>query len=367
MINYKDLMRNPLKNSEVYVAGGFKSGLINPNAIRLNANENPYGPSPMAIEAMKKQLPKGAYYPGEMMMAFKEKLSTYLGFGIENINLYNGSGSAINAMGDLFLNPGDEVLICSPTYMQYYDLPSHYAATLVEVPAINGLYTDLDAMYKAITPKTKLIFICNPNNPTGTILPHGKLEKFINSIPKNIICVVDEAYFDWIEIPDYKSAMSLINDDTSLIVLRTFSKIYGMAGIRMGYAVANKELSATISMSANMFYSNRIAAAGAMASLEDVDFYKMVYKNNKTQRKYISKQLEEMGCDVIQSQTSFIYFNPHADTTRIIEELENRFIFIRKFDFPYLRVSIGKPEQNQAFLDAMKEILDMLKNDVKTA
>lgn len=361
MIKYKDLMRNPLKDSEVYVAGGFKMGLKNPKAIRLNANENPFGPSPKAIEAMTAQLPKGSYYPGDMMLEFKTSLAAFLGFEIENINLYNGSGSAINAMGDLFLNPNDEVIICSPTYMQYYDLPSHYGAKLVEVPAIDGLYTDLDAMYNAITEKTKLIFICNPNNPTGTVLPAGKLELFLKKLPKNIICIVDEAYFDWIDIPAYKSAMSLINDDTPVIVLRTFSKIYGMAGIRMGYAVANKELSTTISMSANMFYSNRIAAAGALASIADKEFYNIVYQNNKEQRIYISEKLTEMGCDIVPSQTSFIYFNPHADTAKIMEELESRFIFIRKFEYPYLRVSIGKPEQNQAFLDAMKEILKDMK------
>ncbi|MBQ0051651.1 MAG: histidinol-phosphate transaminase [Treponema sp.] len=361
MIDYKNLMRDPLKDSTVYVAGGFKLALKDPRAIRLNANENPFGPSPVAKEAMTKQLERGSYYPGDIMYDFKNHLAEFLNMETANLNLYNGSGSAINAMGDLFLNPGDEVLICSPTYMQYYDLPSHYAAKLVEVPAKDGLYTDLDAMYAAITPKTKLIFVCNPNNPTGTLLENGKLAEFVAKLPKNIICVVDEAYFDWVTAPDYKSAVSLVSDENSLVVFRTFSKIYGMAGIRMGYAVSNKALSSTISMSAGMFYSNRIAAAGAMASIDDLEFYKKVKDNNTEQRKYLSEEMNKMGIDVVPSQTSFIYFNPHADNEKIMAALEEKFIFIRRFDDPYLRVSVGKPEQNQIFLDALKEILADLK------
>ena len=139
-----------------------------------------------------------------------------------------------------------------------------------------------------------------------------------------------------------------------------------MAGIRMGYAVANEKITAAIASSSNIFYSNRIAAAGAMASIADKDYYNKVYKNNKEQRDYLIAEMTKMGCDVVPSQTSFVYFNPHADNEMIMKELDARYIFIRKFDDPYLRVSIGKPEQNQAFLDALKEILNLSK-DKKTA
>jgi len=356
-MDYTELLRDPIKSSGVYVAGGFKPGLTDPRAVRLNANENPFGPSPKAIQAMSTELYKGAYYPGDVLRAFKSSLAEHLDVTTENLTLYNGSGSAINAMGDLFLNPGDEVLISSPTYMQYYDLPGHYGAKLVEVPAIDGLYTNLNGLLDAITEKTKMIFICNPNNPTGTLLPKGKLELFVSKLPKDIICVVDEAYMDWIDDKSYESAINLTTPENSVIVLKTFSKIYGMAGIRMGYAVANKALSAVIASSANIFYSNRIAAVGAMASITDKSYYKKVYLNNKTQREWLTSEMKEMGFDVIPSQTSFIYFNPHADCSMIMTELEARFIFIRKFDDPYLRVSIGLPSQNKAFIDALKDIL----------
>lgn len=365
-MNYTELLRDPIKTSGVYVAGGFKPGLTDPRAIRLNANENPFGPSPKSIEAMADELHRGQFYPGDVLRAFKAKLAVFAGVSPENLTLYNGSGSAINAMGDLFLNPDDEVVISSPTYMQYYDLPGHYGAKLVEVPALDGLYTNLEGILEAITEKTKIIFICNPNNPTGTLLPKGTLKAFISKLPKHVICIVDEAYIDWIDEPDYMSAISLVNDETNLIVFRTFSKIYGMAGIRMGYAVSNTALSQAIASSANIFYSNRIAAAGAMASIADKEFYDKVYLNNKTQRKYLISEMEKMGFDVVPSQTSFIYFNPHSDNEKIMEELDARFIFIRRFTDPYLRVSIGRPEQNQAFLDAIKEIVESI-SKAKTA
>jgi len=357
MVDYTELLREPIKSSGVYVAGGFKPGLTDPKAIRLNANENPFGPSPKAIEAMSAELYKGSYYPGDVMRAFKAKLAEHLGVTVENLTLYNGSGSAINAMGDLFLNPGDEILISDPTYMQYYDLPGHYGAKLVMVPAKDGLYTNLEGLLAAITPKTKMIVICNPNNPTGTLLPKEELEAFINKLPESVLCLIDEAYIDWVDVDGYESAIKLTTDNHNLIVLRTFSKIYGMAGIRMGYAVANKALSAAIASSGNIFYSNRIAAADAMASITDIDFYNAVYKNNKIQRDYMISEMTKMGFDVVPSQTSFIYFNPHSDNEMIMKELDERFIFIRKFTDPYLRVSIGRPEQNQAFLDAIKEIV----------
>ena len=363
MKDYKALIRNPLKDSGVYVAGGFKPGLKDPRAVRLNANENPFGPSPKAVEAMSKELLRGSYYPGDIMMDFKAKLAEYTGFETSNLTLFNGSGAAINAIGDLFLNEGDEVIITTPGYMQYYELPSQKGAKLVEVPAINGIYTNLKGMSEAVNSKTKMVIICNPNNPTGTLLTFEELEAFVKSLPEHVICVIDEAYFDWIDIPGYKSAFNLVNDDSNVIVFRTFSKIFGMAGIRMGYAVSNKALTELIGMEGGIFYSNRIAARGAMTSLDDKEFYDMVKKNNTTQRTYISEELKALGCDVVPSQTSFIYFNPHADNGEIMRLLEEKFIFIRRFDDPYIRVSIGLPEQNQKFLDAMKEILSILKMD----
>lgn len=355
-----DLLRTPLKESKAYVAGVMLAQVTPGKTVfKLNANENQFGPSTKAMEAMAAELKNGYLYPGTVLTDLKQKLAEFHGFQLENITLYNGSGAAINAMGETFLNPGDEVLICSPTYMAYAPLPGRFGAKLVEVPAKDGLYTDLDALAGGITEKTKLIFICNPNNPTGTILDNAKLDAFVAQLPEHVVCVIDEAYFDWIDIPDYKSAFRFVNSGKNVIVLRTFSKIYGMAGCRVGFAVAGKELSECLATSSNLFYTNRIGAAGAIAALDDKEFYEKAYQNNKEQRAYLTAEMQKMGITTVESQTSFIYFDAHCDNDKCMEVLMEHGVYIRPFGPKYLRVSIGLPHQNQAFLDAMKLALEV--------
>lgn len=355
MISAKELMRNYLKSSSAYVAG---MAMVAPSetVFKLNANENQFGPSTKALEAMADALKFGYLYPGNYILALRQKIADFHGYGLklENITAFNGSGAAINAIGETFLNPGDEVLISSPTYMQYASIPGRYGAKLVEVESKDGVYTNLDALLAGITEKTKVIFICNPNNPTGTLADNGELDEFVKKLPDHVICVIDEAYFHWIDEPDYKSAFRFVNSGKKVVVLRTFSKIYGMAGIRAGFAAANEEITQCLGTASNIFYTNLVAAVGAVAALDDKVFYNKVYKNNLEQRNYMTAEMEKMGIDVVKSQTSFIYFDAHCDCSKCMEALEAHGVYIRPFDPPYLRVSIGLPHQNQAFLDALK-------------
>lgn len=355
-MSINDLLRDPLKGSSSYVAGAAITDMSDPEISKLNANENMLGPSPMAIEAMAAELKNGYLYPMPVFDALKTKLADFYKLPKDNFTLFNGSGAGINAIADAFLNPGDEMVISSPTYMAYAPLPAHYGAKIVEVSSIDDLYTDLDAILEGITDKTKLIFICNPNNPTGTLLDNDKLDAFMAKVPKHVITVIDEAYFHWIDIP-YESAFRFVNSMNNVIVLRTFSKIYGMAGIRCGFAAANAEITAALYTASNIFYSNRIAAAGAMAALDDEKHYTKVFNNNMEQRNFMTAEMEKLGIDVVPSQTSFIYFNAHCDGDKCIEFLKERKVFIRPFPQPYLRVSIGLPWQNEAFLEAMKAFL----------
>lgn len=365
MENVNEMMREPLKTSTAYVAG---MAMVTPSEtiFKLNANENQFGPSTKALEAMKEVLANGYLYPGNYITACRKKIAQFHGYGMkmENIAVYNGSGSAINAMGETFLNPGDEVVISSPTYMQYAPLPARYGAKVVEVPSIDGLYTNLSGMLAAITPNTKLMFICNPNNPTGTIVDNKELDEFIEKLPEHVICVIDEAYFHWIGKEGYESAFRFINSGKKVIVLRTFSKVYGMAGIRCGFAAASEEIIKCLFTSTNLFYTNIVAAAGAVAALDDSEFYDKVYNNNKEQREYMSEEMTKMGVDVVPSETSFIYFDAHTDNAKCMEILESHGVYIRGFGEKYLRVSIGLPHQNQAFLDALKEAVETVRRTV---
>lgn len=363
MSNISELMRDPLKTSNVYVAGMMVPQMpVGVECYKLNANENQFGPSPMAIKAMELELKKGNLYPGDLMKLLKEKIAEHYKKKVENISIYNGSGAAINAIGDTFINYEDEIIICSPTYMAYAPLPKRFGGKIIEVQAKEGLYTDLNAILAAITDKTKLIFICNPNNPTGTVLEFETLKQFIEVLPKHVICIVDEAYFEWISIPGYKSALQLI-EENQVIVFRTFSKIYGMAGCRMGCAFASKEMTDCLMASTNIFYSNRIAAAGAIAAMEDHAFLEKVYQNNKTQREYLMQEMTNMNMQVVPSQTSFIYFEPGCDTSKCLKVLAENRVYIRDFGPKYLRVSIGLPYQNQAFLDAMQIALAQVRRE----
>ena len=356
----KDLMRNDLKEYNIYMAGGKPAGQGAPKH-RLMANENQLGPSPKAIEAIAAEALQGNLYPMVPTMKARKAISEYVGKPLEDIITYAGSGAGINAIGEAFLNPGDEVLICSPTYMAYGHLPARHGAKLVEVFSEDGVSTDLDLLAGAITDKTKIIFICNPNNPTGTILDPSKLDEFVGKLPDHVICVVDEAYIDWVDIPDYPSAVKYVEEGgKNIIVLRTFSKIYGMAGIRVGYSVANSEITKALNSIAGSFGTIGPAAAGAAAALGDKEFYTMSYKNNKEQRDYLMEEMSKMGVDVTPSQTSFIYFDPHCNTQECMDAIEEGGVLIRYFGERYLRVSIGRPEQNQMFLDALSKYLKTL-------
>lgn len=361
-MSVKDLMREPLKEFSAYMAGGIQIKPVEgKETVKLNANEMQMGPSPKAIEAMADELKRGYLYPMETVGVLKKKIAEYVGKPASNVTVFGGSGAGIQAIAEAFLNPDDEVLICSPTYMAYYRLASRFGGKLVEVEADDGVSTDLDKLAEAITDKTKLIFICNPNNPTGTILCPEKLEAFINHLPSHVICVIDEAYMEWVSIPDYPSGLKFVEDGKNVIVLRTFSKIFGMAGIRVGYSVANDEITESIASIAGTYSTNRIGAVGAVAALEDEEFFKAAYENNTKQREYLTKEMEKLGITVVPSNTSFIYFAPHCDTRKCMEILESEGVFIRYFSEEYIRVSIGLPHQNQLFLDALKKAISELK------
>ncbi len=356
-MSVKDLMREPLKGFQIYTAGGM---MVNPGPgiVKLNANENQMGPSPKALEAMEKELTSCNFYPMQSIANLKKKISEYIDMPVSCITAFNGSGAGIQAVAEAFLNPDDELLICSPTYMQYYRLPAQFGAKLVEVTSEDGVSIDLDALSAGITDKTKLIFICNPNNPTGTLLCPDKLSKFIDDLPDHVVCVIDEAYIDWVADESYPSMISKVLCGKNVIVLRTFSKIYGLAGARCGYAVASEEIISCLSAISGIFGTNRIAAAGATAALGDTEFYKAAKDNNTEQRAYISKELEKLGCTVVPSATSFIYFAPHCDTKECMSYLESKGVYIRYFTEEYIRVSIGLPMQNQKFLDVIAAYLE---------
>lgn len=354
----KDLMSDKLKEYAPYAP--VTAAISVPEGqelIKLNANEMPLGPSAAALEAVNNIISDCNFYTQPKL---KAKIAEHYELPNEYVTVFNGAGPAIQVIGEVFLNPGDEVLLCSPTYMAYYQMPARYGAVLKEVYAEDGVTTSFKKLKEGITDKTKLIFVCNPNNPTGTIIDNDEFDQFIESLPKHVICVVDEAYFDWISIPDYKSAFRFVNEKNNVIVLRTFSKLYGLAGFRIGFSVANKELTECLGKVATYFGTNKPGAAAAMAALDDEESVSAAKKNNTEMRDYLTRELTSLGMKCAPSQAGFVYFKPDVNNKKIVELLQQKYIMIRPIG-EALRVSVGKPYQCETFITAMKEALDVLR------
>lgn len=357
-----DLLREPMKQATGYTQGGnplpkLAEGII---PCKLNANENQFGPSDKVVKAMQAALDESYLYPFEQNSITRKVVAEWLDFKPENIAISNGSNGLICAIGDIFLNPDDEVLMCSPSYLAYYSMPGRYGAKMIEIPD-KDFSTDVKAMLKAITKKTKLCILVNPNNPTGAVISNEDLEYFMNNVPDHVITIVDEAYIEWVDTKGYQDATKYVRENKKVIILRTFSKVFGLAGIRFGYAITIPEIQKHILEIENNYGPNRLALVAAREAIKDQDHFDRSVKNNTDGRNYISAELEALGFDVVKSYASFVYFAPKVNTKQLIDELNAKGVYIRGFGEVYSRVSIGLPEQNKRFIEAIKEILPRLK------
>lgn len=352
----KDLLRKPMAQAKGYTPGGTPLPPV-PEGIpvcKLNANENQLGPSKRVVATMSEALNEMYLYPLEQVGLTRNALAEYVGVKPNNISLAAGSSSLICAIADLFLNPDDEVLICSPSYVAYSLMPPRYGAKLVEL-ADKDNAADLDALLKNITPKTKLVLIVNPNNPTGGMRTSKEIDEYFAQVPDHVVTIVDEAYFEWVDDPQHESAIKHINDK-KVIVLRTFSKIFGLAGLRLGYAVCSPQIQEQLLKLEFNYGPNRLALIGAREAIKDQDYIKASIANNTNGRNFLNKTLKDAGFEVIPSYASFILFKPTCDPQQLLLDLNQRGIILRPFG-DYLRISVGRPEQNQQFAAALTDIL----------
>jgi histidinol-phosphate aminotransferase len=353
-----DLLKDPMKTAGGYIAGGKPLPAPPKDVIpaKLNANENQFGPSPKVIVAMQNALKDVYLYPFEQIGLTRNALATWLDFKPENIRLANGSMSLICAIGDVFLNPNDEVAMCTPSYMAYYSMPGRYGAKIVEIPNKN-FATDVQGLLDAITEKTKLCIIVNPNNPTGGRISNAELQYFMNHVPEHVITIVDEAYMDWVDEDGYENATKYVRKNKNVIILRTFSKLFGLAGMRFGYAITTPEISKYLGIVEANYGPDRLALIAAREAIKDTDYIEASIANNTHGRNYLMRELTALGFEVIPSYASFVYFTPKMDTAYLIDELNKRGVYIRDFGKTYSRVSIGLPHQNEQFINALKDIL----------
>jgi histidinol-phosphate aminotransferase len=327
--------------------------------IKMASNENCFGPSPAAMEAMKTSLEKVHRYPDGNGYYLKKALSEKLGAPTERIILGNGSTDLIEIIARTYLEHGFNTVTADQTFLMYRVVTVGMNAECKTVP-LGDFTFDLPAIQNAIDDHTRLVYIANPNNPTGTIVKRNALESFLKQVPSRVLVVLDEAYFDYVEDRDYASGLEFVKQYENLIVLRTFSKIHGLAGIRIGYAIACEEIITNLNRIRPPFNTSSVAQKAAIAALTDVNHIHFSRQTNREQRDLLQNKLRELNIPFVPSVTNFVLI-PHADADRIFKELLVRGIIVRSMRSlscdDGLRVTIGKPEENQAFLEAFQSIL----------
>ncbi|GHP14587.1 histidinol-phosphate aminotransferase [Lentilactobacillus fungorum] len=332
--------------------------------IKLGSNENPYGPYYHAKQAMIRSVTTSNRYPEDDFIQMKAVIAQHVGLQPENVALGSGAGNLIENIAKMVLNTGDEVLIAKQSYRLYREASKLMGAKVIEIPLTNHFQFDLDQFAAKVTKQTKLIWLCNPNNPTATVVNAQELRQFIDQLPDHVWVVVDEAYAEFADegaIPD----LTKLIGNKRLVVLRTFSKFYGLAGARLAYLLAAPKVIQAYDTVTEPFNTSRIALAGAIASLQfDQAQAQSTLAKIQGDREGLIESLEILGCSVAPSQANFIFAKLPDDVpsaTEICEELMKRGVIVRDctpWGYPnHIRITIGKHAELERFLNVFAETL----------
>ena len=328
--------------------------------VKMASNENPLGPSPKALAAMREALEQVALYPDGKCFQLTKALAGHLCVNENELFLGNGSDEIIHNLGITFLSPDDEIVQGDPSFSQYETSATVCNSGCVMVP-LRDFTHDLDAMADRITDKTRLVYVANPNNPTGTIVTKQEVERFMARLPKRVIAIFDEAYYEYVDSPDYPNMIDYVKAGANVILLRTFSKVYGLAGLRVGYAIARPDLIECLNQVRLPFSVNSIAQAGAVASLDDPDQVARSRRVNSEGKKYLYRELEKMGLPYVPTEANFIFVDIKMDCRPVFTEMLKLGVIIRTgdiFGYPdFIRVTIGAAEENARFIDTLKQVL----------
>lgn len=332
-------------------------GLDPADIVKVASNENPLGPSPRAKEAMISALEDSHIYPDGGGYRLRSAIAGRFGVGLENVVLGNGSNEIIELLCHSFLNENAELIAAEHAFVVYKLMATLFGAKYVEVPD-PGFIHDLEAMADAITPNTRLVFIANPNNPTGTVVGQEALDRFMARVPAHVVVAFDEAYFEfWADAPD---TLKYIAEGKNVCVLRTCSKIHGLAALRVGYGLASKGVAEILQKARQPFNVNSIAQAGAIAALTDDEHVKNTCAINNQGLAFYEKAFQERGLEFVPSVANFILVKV-GDGDRVFREMLRQGVIIRamrSYKLPeWVRISIGTPAQNQRALEVLDTVL----------
>ena len=331
--------------------------------IRLNANENMLGPSPLAVAAIKNASLEANLYPTDQDQLLIEKLIARIDprLTTDNFVLGHGSGDVLRAIAQTYILPEMEVVVPTPTFAAYKRMTQLHRGRLVPVP-LQNYQIDLTAVLAAITPQTALIFLCNPNNPTGQIISHKDMAAFLSQVPEHVVVVVDEAYHDFVDDPTFPRMTEFIAAGHNLIVARTFSKVYGLASLRLGYGFGSLPAITPVRNGRNKFEIGRMAYAGAAAALSDEEHVVNTIEMVQAGREYFYEELDKLGISYLRSQGLFLVIKDlPIPPPQLVEAVLAKGVIIRHmdvFDMPdTVRISIGRPQDNAQAIAALAQVL----------
>ncbi len=334
-------------------------GIPADDIIKLASNENPYGPSKLAVFAMRKAMASMNLYPDGNSFYLKQKLAAKLNVTPANLVLGNGSNEVLEMLGHALLNSDAEVVVSQYCFAVYPIVTALFGARLVTVPAKHFGH-DLDAMLAAITPKTRIVFVGNPNNPTGTTLAPDALSAFVNAVPSHVVVALDEAYIEFLEDAVDLLPETRANARPNLILMRTFSKIYGLAGVRLGYGIGHPDLISELEKVRQPFNINAVAQAGALAALDDTAHADKTRKGNFKGLRLYSRAFRKMKLQYVPSSANFILVRV-GEGQRVFVELQKLGVIVRPmagYQLPeWIRISVGTPKENARCLAALQGIL----------
>lgn len=332
-------------------------GLQPGEIVKMASNENPLGPSPRALEAMGAALQRAHFYPDGGGWALREALAEKFDLERENVVLGNGSNEIIEFIGHAFLRPGDEVITARHAFAVYTLMSQLFGATTVEVPD-PGYTHDLEAMGAAISPRTRQVFIANPNNPTGTMVGQEAIDRFMDKVPEHVLVIFDEAYHEFLdEAPD---TLKFVREGRNVLIMRTFSKIQGLANLRIGYGLTTKEIAGVLQKTRQPFNANGIAQAGALAGLRDEEHMRKTRELTHEGREFLEKGFADLGLEYVPSSANFVLVRVGDGDAVFAALLKRGFIVraMRSYKLPeWIRVSVGTMDQNRHLLAELKDLV----------
>jgi histidinol-phosphate aminotransferase len=329
------------------------------NSVKLASNENPLGPSPKALAAIREKLDHLHLYPDGDCFYLKRGLAQKLAVAPDTLIFGNGSNEIIELAARTFLRPGDEAVMAEQAFVVYQLIVQAVGGKSTAVP-LRDYAHDLAAIAEAVTPQTRLVFLANPNNPTGTIFRREEWDRFLGRVSKNILLIVDEAYFEYVQDRDYPDSLKYHEPDRAILTLRTFSKLYGLAGLRIGYGVGSKEIIAMMQRVRQPFNVNAAAQWAALAALDDSEHVQRSLEVNRAGLDYLQAEFQKLGLEFVPSQGNFILVRVGRGQ-EVFQQLLGHGVIVRPmggYRFPeHVRVTVGTMAENQKFIDALQKVI----------